>query len=184
MAERVQPGHAAREGGVAKWCREGFVTVVRRGITETFGKWIGLDLQFCYQLVLISSNRSKLSFRKDESSVFFLLDISYGSHLAFLPFYQIDPGLKLVHRIQDHLPGVIRLVVCDLDFFKTDDLFLELLPGVGSIRMTVKTMRRGRIRLPCHQPRGAVVGIPVPLVVTRHDVQEDEVLDSGLGVKI
>ena len=48
MAEGIKSRHAARKIRVAEWGWERFVAVVRRGITETFGKWIGFDLQFCY----------------------------------------------------------------------------------------------------------------------------------------
>jgi len=107
MAEGIKSRHAARKIRVAEWGWERFVAVVRRGITETFGKWIGFDLQFCYQLVLISSNRSKLSFRKDERSVFFFLDISNRSGFSILPLYEINPGLELVHRVQYDLTSVV-----------------------------------------------------------------------------
>jgi len=133
---------------------------------------------------LISSNRSKLSFRKDECSVFFFLNISNRSALSILALHKIDPGLELVHRVQYHLAGVVRLVVCDLDFFKTDDLFLELLSGVGSVWVTVEAVGGSRVSLASHQPGRAVVGIPIPLIITRHYVQKDEVLDTRLGVKI
>ena len=56
-----------------------------------------------YQLILISSHSSKLSFWKDKGSVFLLLYISDWPIMTLSPLDQVDTRLELVHGVQDHL---------------------------------------------------------------------------------
>jgi len=151
-------------------------------VTETLGKWIGLNFQLGYQLVLISSDSSKLGLRKDKSSVFFLLYICYRSVDSISSFNQIDSRLEFVHRVQYYLSGVIRLIVGDLDLFKSNHLFFQLFSGKRSIGMTIQTMGWSRIGLASDKPRGAVVGVSVPFVVAGHDVEHHHVLGARLQV--
>ena len=57
-----------------------------------------------HQLVLICRHGREDCFRKDEGSVFLILHVS---HWAALPFssslHKVDPGLELVHGVQDDL---------------------------------------------------------------------------------
>ena len=64
-------------------------------------KWKSINQS--YQLVLISSDSSKLGLRKDKSSVFFLLYICYRSVDSISSFNQIDSRLEFVHRVQYYL---------------------------------------------------------------------------------
>ena len=89
-----------------------------------------------------------------------------------------------VSRDDVYLTRVVGFIVCDLDFFKCDHLFSQLLRSEGGVRVTVESVRRSGVCLAGHQPGGAVVGVPVPLVVTGHDVQQDEVLAPGLQVDV
>jgi len=50
--------------------------------------------------------------------------------------------------------------------------------------MTIESMWRSRISLSSNQPSRTMVSISVSLVITRHYVQKDEVLDTRFGVKI
>ena len=78
-----------------------------------------------------------------------------------------------------HLSSLVHFVVRQLDFLKGDNLLPQLLARVGGVGVRVEPVGRGRVGLACHQPRGPVVGIAVPLVVARHDVKEDPVLSVG-----
>ncbi len=81
-----------------------------------------------------------------------------------------------------HLAILIQLVVGQLDLLEGDDLLPQLLPGVGRVRVGVQPPGWRRIRLARHQPRGAVVGVAVALVVARHNVQDDVVLEVRIQV--
>ena len=59
-----------------------------------------------YQLVLICSNSCEDCFRKDEGSVFLLLYISDGPVPSLASLYKVNPGLELVHRVEDHLKQI------------------------------------------------------------------------------
>ena len=54
-------------------------------------------------MVLVRCNSSELCLRKDESPIFLLLDILHGPSLPLPSLHQVDAGLELVHRVQDHL---------------------------------------------------------------------------------
>ncbi len=75
-----------------------------------------------------------------------------------------------------HLSILVQLVVGQLDLLEGHDLLPQLLPGVGTVRMWIQPPRRGRVGLAGHQPRGAVVGVAVALVVAGNNVQHDVVL--------
>ena len=65
--------------------------------------WWIIQLAVTYQLVLICCDCCKLSFWKDKSSVFFLLNIRDWSVLPGSSHDQVDARLELVHRVQDDL---------------------------------------------------------------------------------
>ena len=68
--------------------------------------YISLKIVFiagAHQLVLVRRNSCELCLRKDESPIFLLLDILHGPSLPLPPLHQVDAGLELVHRVQDHL---------------------------------------------------------------------------------
>ena len=56
-----------------------------------------------HQLVLISRHGCEDCFRKDEGSVFLILHVTYWAVLPFCSLYKINPGLELVHGVQDDL---------------------------------------------------------------------------------
>ena len=58
-----------------------------------------------HQLVLICRHGSEDCFRKDEGSVFLILHITHGAALPFFSLHKVNPGLELVHRVQDDLKG-------------------------------------------------------------------------------
>ena len=78
-----------------------------------------------------------------------------------------------------HLSSLVHFVVRQLDFLKGDDLLPQLLARVGGVGVRVEPVGWGRVSLARHQPRGPVVGVAVPLVVARHNVEEDPVLSVG-----
>ena len=55
---------------------------------------------------------------------------------------------------------LVHLIICKLDFLKTDNLFVELISGEGRVWMRIKPVRRRRITFASHQPAGSVVRIP------------------------
>ena len=60
----------------------------------------------------------------------------------------------------DDIIHLVHLVVGELDLLEADDLLGELVPGEGGVGVGVEPVRRGRVRLACHQPAGAVIGVP------------------------
>ena len=56
-----------------------------------------------HQLVLIGRHGSEDCFRKDEGSVFLILHVTNRAALPFCPLHKINPGLELVHGVQDDL---------------------------------------------------------------------------------
>ena len=56
-----------------------------------------------HQLVLIGRHGREDCFRKDEGSVFLILHVTNWAALPFCPLHKINPGLELVHGVQDDL---------------------------------------------------------------------------------
>ena len=56
-----------------------------------------------HQLVLICRHGREDCFRKDESSVFLILHVSDWAAPPFSSLHQVNPGLELVHGVQDDL---------------------------------------------------------------------------------
>ena len=56
-----------------------------------------------HQLVLIGRHGREDCFWKDEGSVFLILHVSHWATLPFSSLHKINPGLELVHRVQDDL---------------------------------------------------------------------------------
>ena len=56
-----------------------------------------------HQLVLIGRHGSEDCFRKDEGSVFLILHVTHWAALPFSSLHKVNPGLELVHRVQDDL---------------------------------------------------------------------------------
>ena len=56
-----------------------------------------------HQLVLICRHGREDCFRKDEGSVFLILHVTNWAVLPFCSLYKINPGLELVHGVQDDL---------------------------------------------------------------------------------
>ena len=56
-----------------------------------------------HQLVLICRHGSEDCFRKDEGSVFLSLHVAHWAALPFCSLHKVDPGLELVHGVQDDL---------------------------------------------------------------------------------
>ena len=56
-----------------------------------------------HQLVLIGRHGSEDCFRKDEGSVFLILHVAHWAALPLCSLHKVNPGLELVHRIQDDL---------------------------------------------------------------------------------
>ena len=83
-----------------------------------------------------------------------------------------------------YLACIVRFIIGHLDLLKTNHLFLELLRREGSIGMTVKTVGRSGVSLASHQPGWPVIGVSVSLIVTRDNVQQDQVLGARLQVKV
>ena len=54
-------------------------------------------------MVLIGRNSSEDCFRKDEGSVFLILHVTNWATLPFCSLHKINPGLELVHGVQDDL---------------------------------------------------------------------------------
>ena len=71
---------------------------------------------------------------------------------------------------ETHMPVLIHLVVGEFNFLEWNHLFPELLPREGWVGVHVKAAGRGRIRLTGHEPRWAVVRVPVPFVVHRNNI--------------
>ena len=64
-----------------------------------------------YQLVLVSCNRCELSLLEDEAPVELLLNVPDRlTRIPLSPPHQVDPGLELVHRVQDHLQDIFVLI--------------------------------------------------------------------------
>ena len=136
----------------------------------------GESCKCLYQLILISRDRRESRFVKNKSLAFLFLDVGQTS-IRFVREHQMNAGLKLVHRVQYDLPALVQLVIRQLDLLEGDDLPpSELLPGVRAVRMRVEPVRRGRVGLAGHQPRGPMVGVAIPLIVAGHDVQHDGVM--------
>ena len=55
----------------------------------------------------------------------------------------------------------VHLVVGKLKFLEGDNLLLELVSGVGRVWVGVEAVRRRRVSLARHQPRGPVIRVPV-----------------------
>jgi hypothetical protein len=55
-------------------------------------------------------------------------------------------------------------------------LFAKLFARVGSVWVRIEPVLRRRVGLARHKPRGPVVGVAVPLVVTGNNVEQDPVL--------
>ena len=71
-------------------------------IPETLCEWVGIDFQFCDELVLIGRNCCENRFRENECPVLLLFQVRNGSRV-FPPFDDVDSGLVPVHRIQNNL---------------------------------------------------------------------------------
>ena len=56
-----------------------------------------------HQLVLIGRHGREDCFRKDEGSVFLILHVTNWAALPFCSLHKVNPGLELVHRVQDDL---------------------------------------------------------------------------------
>ena len=56
-----------------------------------------------HQLILIGRHGREDCFRKDEGSVFLILHVTYWAALPFCSLHKINPGLELVHGVQDDL---------------------------------------------------------------------------------
>ena len=56
-----------------------------------------------HQLVLIGRHGREDCFRKDEGSVFLILHVTNWATLPFCSLHKINPGLELVHGVQDDL---------------------------------------------------------------------------------
>ncbi len=76
--------------------------------------------------------------------------------------------------LSTYMAAFVHFIVGQLDLLEWDHLFAQLLHTVRGIRVQVETGGRGRVRLAGHQPAGAVVGVPVPLVVHRHNVHHHQ----------
>jgi len=192
--EGVHARHAARQvvGGRQTERRShggegGAVLVILKvgagRVTEALGERVGLNLELGDALVLVGRDSGELGLREDKGPVLLLLNVGHGTVVSLAPLDEIHPRLELVHGVEDQLAGVVRLVVRDLHLLKADHLFPQLFSGEGTVRMRMQPVGGRRVRLARHQPGGAVVGVPVPLVVTRHNVQEHEVLDPRLVVQ-
>ena len=81
-----------------------FKVTETRGIAETFGEGIAVNLQFRYQLVLVGRDSREDSFREDISAVLFRFQINDGCRVTFRPPDEMDPRLVSMHRIQYDLP--------------------------------------------------------------------------------
>ena len=127
--EGVHPWHTAWQMGAVERAAMGKGLVVKVGpgrVSESLGEGVGLNLKFCDALVLVGGDGGELGLRKDKCSVLLLLDVGDGSVLALPPLDEVHAGLELVHGVQDDLTRIVGLVVCDFDFFESNDLFLEL----------------------------------------------------------
>ena len=78
-------------------------------------------------------------------------------------------------RHSTYISGLVDFRIGQLDLLKGDNLFTQLIPWEGRVGMRVELAAVHRIPFPCHQPRGAVIRIPVTLVVHRHNVQQHHV---------
>ena len=91
-----------------------------------------------------------------------------GSALSVI----LSPMVKLKRNFS-YLARVIRLIVGNLDFFKTSHLFPKLIKTERTIRMRIETMRWSRVCFASHQPLWSVIGVSVSLVVSWNDIKED-----------
>ena len=62
-----------------------------------------------YQLILVCCNRCKLCFWKYKAPELFALNIGDRGTFSVLPSYKVDPGLKLMHGVQDNLEQKITI---------------------------------------------------------------------------
>ena len=74
------------------------------------------------------------------------------------------------------MPVVVQEVVGELELVEADDLLHPLGAFGGGIRMDVDPTRHVGVRLARHHPGGRVEGVPVALVVHRHEVHHDHVV--------
>ena len=81
-----------------------------------------------------------------------------------------------------YLSGFVHFVVGEFGFFERHDLFPQLLPGERGVGVNAEPLRRRRIGLTGHQPRGSVICITVSLVVAGDDVQQHPIFVHGVEI--
>jgi hypothetical protein len=78
-------------------------------------------------------------------------------------------------KILANLSILVHFVVGEFDLLEGDDLLPELVAGEGRVGVHVEPGGRRRVCFARHQPRGAVVGVAVTLVVHRNYVQQHRI---------
>jgi len=74
----------------------------------------------------------------------------------------------------------VENVIGEFEFLEGDGLARELFPDQRRVRVSVETSWYRRVGLAGDQPRRAMIGVAVALVVDRHDVHQHDVAGSAV----
>ena len=75
---------------------------------------------------------------------------------------------------------IVQLVVGKLELVEADHLLHPLGALGGGVGVHVDAGRRVGVRLPRHHPARGVEGVPIPLVITGHEVHDEHVVLHGI----
>ena len=81
----------------------GSIINITVGVSEPLGEGVGLNLELGDALVLVGGDRGELGLGEHKCSELLLLNIRHRSRVSISSEDKVDPGLELVHRVEQQL---------------------------------------------------------------------------------